>query len=82
VGRALGSRPCGRGVVQSSGPACEYHGRMDWADVGINSGPKVMQVRDLWKHEYMGVRVGNVTAMVDSHDVIALRLSPAFLSRL
>jgi alpha-galactosidase len=50
-----------------------------WDDIGIDSGSKVMQVLDLWMHKSLGVRVGNVTAMVDSHDVVALRLSPAFV---
>jgi alpha-galactosidase len=49
-----------------------------WEDIGI-SGSKVMQVRDLWMHKSLGVRVGSVTAMVDSHDVVALRLSPVFV---
>jgi alpha-galactosidase len=50
-----------------------------WTDIGIDFESTVMHVRDLWKHLYMGVRVGNMTAMVASHDVVALRLSPAFI---
>jgi alpha-galactosidase len=51
-----------------------------WTDIGLSSSSSSMdvpmQVLDLWKHEDLGVMTGSVTALVESHDVVALRLSP------
>jgi alpha-galactosidase len=47
-----------------------------WKDVGIDSDTTAMLVKDLWAHKLLGIQSGSITAMVDSHDVVALRLKP------
>lgn len=48
-----------------------------WEEIGIQSSSTVMKTRDLWEHQDVGTQAGYVTAVVDSHDVVAYRLQPA-----
>ena len=47
-----------------------------WSDIGIVYNNTNMNVRDLWNHEELGTYSSSITFHVESHDVIALRLSP------
>ena len=47
-----------------------------WEDIGLAEGSQYY-ARDLWAHKETGIQVGSIQAVVDSHDVVALRLSPA-----
>ena len=47
-----------------------------WSDIGIVYNNTNMNVRDLWNHEELGIYSSLITAYVESHDVVALRLSP------
>jgi alpha-galactosidase len=44
-------------------------------EVGMATGTSA-GVRDLWAHQDLGIQNGSITATVDSHDVVALRLTP------
>ncbi len=43
--------------------------------IGIATGRKC-KVRDLWRHEDLGVFVDSFTATVESHGVVMVRVSP------
>jgi hypothetical protein len=45
----------------------------DNGDAIMSSSAKV---RDLWAHKDLGVHDNSFSAMVESHDVVALRLTP------
>jgi alpha-galactosidase len=45
----------------------------DSGDTSLSSSAKV---RDLWAHKDLGVHDNSFSAMVESHDVVALRLTP------
>ena len=47
-----------------------------WSDIGLNPAQEVT-VYDLWAHQTLGSRRGNVTATVPSHGVAFYRLSAA-----
>lgn len=46
-----------------------------WKDVGLSPTDSA-EVRDLWLHKDLGVRVGSVTASVPSHGAVFYRLTP------
>jgi alpha-galactosidase len=48
-----------------------------WNDIGI-APASLYHVRDLWARQDLGIQGASVTALVDSHDVVALRLKPVF----
>jgi alpha-galactosidase len=48
-----------------------------WNDIGI-APASLYHVRDLWAHQDLGIEGASVTALVDSHDVVTLRLKPVF----
>lgn len=45
-----------------------------WSDIGYPA--KAASVRDVWKHQDLGVYRDQFAAMVNSHDVVAIELSP------
>lgn len=48
-----------------------------WDDIGV-SPMSLFIVRDLWAHQDLGVRSNRVTALVESHGVVAFRLRPIY----
>ena len=50
-----------------------------WSQIGLQPSGKAFAVRDLWSHSWRAnvtVGVGVVSALVQSHDVVALKLIP------
>lgn len=46
-------------------------------DIGYTSFSSAT-ARDLWAHQDLGIQKDGISASVDSHDVVALRLTPVF----
>jgi len=46
-----------------------------WSDIGVSKG-RNCKVRDLWLHQDQGVFVDSYTALVPSHGVVMVRVSP------
>jgi alpha-galactosidase len=49
----------------------------NWEDLGIPSA-KAMQVRDVWKHQDVGVFASNFTSDVNPHDIVAIKMTSSF----
>ncbi len=46
-----------------------------WESIGLHS-QRPCKVRDLWKHEDLGIMQGDFSTRVDGHDVVMVRITP------
>lgn len=72
------SRPLadgGRAVILFNRGAAPATIRADWRELGYPSGLKV-EVRDLWAHKSLGRMAGSLSATVEPHGVVMVRLLP------
>ncbi len=65
----------GRAVVLFNRDSAEATIRVTWNDLNFTPSMKA-QVRDLWKHEDLGIFTGSFAANVAPHDVAMLRITP------